>query len=138
MTNVPKKVIIDTNFLTVPSQFNVDIFSEAERLLESRLEFIVLSSSVEELEKKLAEATKTKEKRKFRIAKELVKRCSIIVPPNAIQNRPVDDQILEYARQETGIVATNDRELRRRAIHNGIAVLYLRGKKRLHLEGIVL
>jgi hypothetical protein len=135
---VPKKVIIDTNFLTVPSQFNVDIFSEAERLLEGRLQFVVLVGSLEEVKKKLEQATKVKEKRKFRMAKELAARCEIVEPSRRIASLPVDDQILEYAASVSGVIATNDRDLRRRAIRNNIPVVFLRGKKRLSLEGIVL
>ncbi len=135
---VPKEVIIDTNFLTVPSQFNVDIFSEAERLLDGRLQFVVLAGSLEEVEKKLQQATKVKEKRKFRMARELATRCEIVEPDKRIASQPVDDQILEYATSVSGVIATNDRALRQRAIRNNIPVIYLRGKKRLSLEGIVL
>ena len=135
---VPKEVIIDTNFLTVPSQFNVDIFSEAERLLDGRLQFVVLAGSLEEAKKKLQQATKVKEKRKFRVARELATRCEIVEPDKRIASLPVDDQILEYATSVSGVIATNDRDLRQRAIRNNIPVIYLRGKKRLSLEGIVL
>jgi len=135
---VPKEVIIDTNFLTVPSQFNVDIFSEAERLLDGRLQFVVLAGSLEEAKKKLQQATKVKEKRKFRMARELATRCEIVEPDKRIASLPVDDQILEYATSVSGVIATNDRDLRQRAIRNNIPVIYLRGKKRLSLEGIVL
>ncbi|TFG12167.1 nucleotide-binding protein [Candidatus Thorarchaeota archaeon] len=135
---MPKEVIIDTNFLTVPSQFNVDIFSEAERLLEGRLEYVVLTGSLEEIEKKLAQATKVKEKRKFRMAKDLAARCQIVEPDARIARQSVDDQILEYAASVSGVIATNDRELRQRAIRKNIPVIFLRGKKRLSLEGLVL
>jgi len=73
--NVPLIVVIDTNFLTVPAQFGIDIFSEAERILERRLEYVLLSTAESELNQKLEEASTTTEKRKFLIAKELIDRC---------------------------------------------------------------
>ena len=52
-------VILDANFLFVPSQFNVDIFAELSNLLNRRFEPIVLSSTVQELQR-LAESVSPK------------------------------------------------------------------------------
>jgi len=43
------KIILDANFLFVPSQFNVDIFEELSNLLNRRFEPILLSSTMKEL-----------------------------------------------------------------------------------------
>ncbi|MFX1484325.1 MAG: nucleotide-binding protein, partial [Promethearchaeota archaeon] len=53
---MPLTVVIDTNFIAVPAQFGVDIFSEAERVLERKLEFEILSTSLDELDQKLKDA----------------------------------------------------------------------------------
>jgi rRNA-processing protein FCF1 len=129
-------VVVDTNFLTVPYQFNVDIFSESRMILEQRVDFVVLSSVLKEINM-LAETAKGNDKRAFRVALELTGNCKIVAVEAPTSNLPVDDQLLEYAAQMGGVLATNDRELRSRARNRGIPVLLLRGKKRLVLEGEV-
>jgi rRNA-processing protein FCF1 len=133
---LPLRVILDTNFLTVPAQFGVDVFSEAERVLERRVEFIVLESVVEEVREKLERSGKT-ESRMFRVALDLVERCKVVEIDQSMKNSLVDDQLLEYAVSVNGVLATNDRELRERAAKQGIPVLMLRGKKHLELKGSI-
>ena len=137
MKKVPLTVVIDTNFIAVPAQFGVDIFSEAERVLERKLEFEILSSSLDELEQKLQVATNKTEVRHFRVAKELAKRCNIIEPLEDTLELSVDDQILIYTELINGVLATNDKELKSRARAKGVPVLILRGMKYLALEGYV-
>ena len=136
MLNLPIIVVLDTNILTVPAQFNVDIFSETERVLERRVEFVVLRSVVGELEKKLESAGRT-EKFKFRVALDFIERCTVIELDDVSPTKPVDDQVLEYARSINGVIATNDKELRERALAQSVPVLYMRGKKRLELQGSI-
>lgn len=133
---MPIIVVLDTNFLTVPAQFSVDVFAESERILEGKVQFIVLRSIIQELERKLDVVSRT-EKFKFRIALDLVKRCTIIEPDEFPSSNPVDDQVLEYAKVVNGIVATNDRGLREHALQEGVPVIFLRGKKRLELIGTI-
>jgi rRNA-processing protein FCF1 len=125
---LPLPVILDTNFIAIPAEFGIDIFSEAELLLERRLKFILLQSVVQEIEVKADE-------KNFRVAKALFDRCSIEEVSSSLNMLPVDDQLLEYTISINGILATNDRELRRKARKKGVPVLFLRGKKRLVLEG---
>ena len=134
---MPLIVVIDTNFLLVPAQFAVDIFTEAERVLERNLDFVLLSSTLDELEQKLQAATNKTEIRHFKIAKELTKRCRIVETDEESMKTPVDDQVLAYAQSVKGVLATNDKELRVRAKSNGVPVLILRGMKYLVLEGYV-
>ena len=123
--------------MAVPAQFGVDIFSEAERVLEQRVEFVMLTSALAELENKIQSADNKTEVRHFRIAKELARRCRLIEPDSDLSDQPVDDQILAYAQEVKGILATNDKELKTRARSLGIPVLILRGMKYLVLEGYV-
>lgn len=133
---MPVKVVLDTNILTVPAQFSVDIFAESERVVERRIEFVVLKSVIQELERNLEDAVRT-EKFKFRIALDFVERCTIIGLDELSSAEPVDEQILEYALSVDGIVATNDKELRKKSLERGVPVLFMRGKKRLELQGNV-
>lgn len=136
MRTLPLLVILDTNFLTVPAQFGVDVFSEAERVLERNIEFIVLESVLSEIKVKLERANKT-ESRKFRIALDLVERCRVVELDHSMKDTAVDDQLLEYTMSVGGVLATNDRNLRDRASERGIPVLMLRGKKHLELKGTI-
>lgn len=136
MSKLPIIVVLDTNILTVPAQFSVDIFAETERVLERNIEFVVLESVVRELEKNLETAVRT-ERFKFRIALDFVERCNVVDLDEISRNKPVDDQVLEYAYSASGVVATNDKELKERALARGIPVLFLRGKKRLELQGTI-
>jgi rRNA-processing protein FCF1 len=134
--DLPLCVILDTNFLTVPTQFGVDIFSEAERVLERRVEFIILESVVNEIRARLENAGKT-ESRTFKVALDLTERCRIVEIDQSLEDSIVDDQLLWYTTSVNGVLATNDKELRNRALERGIPVLMLRGKKHLELKGTV-
>jgi len=46
-----RKIILDTNFLLIPAQFKVDIFSEIDRICSFTYSLFVLDKSVEELKK---------------------------------------------------------------------------------------
>lgn len=133
---MPVIVVLDTNILTVPAQFGVDIFAESERVVERRVEFVALKSVIQELERNLEGAVLT-EKYKFRIALDFVERCTIIGLDEQTSAKPVDDQVLDYALSVNGIVATNDKELRQKSLEQGVPVLYMRGKKRLELQGTI-
>ncbi len=129
-------VVVDTNFLTVPYQFNVDIFSESNLILEQRVDFVILSSVLKELNN-LAETAKGNDRRAFRVALELAENCRVVDVQGPASELPVDDQLIEHAAQKGGVLATNDKDLRARARSRGIPVLLLRGKKRLVLEGVL-
>ncbi|MFW9963506.1 MAG: PIN domain-containing protein [Candidatus Sifarchaeia archaeon] len=133
---MPLPVILDTNFLTIPAQFGVDVFSEAERVLERSVEFILLRSVFDEIRSKFERAGRT-ESRLFKVALDLTERCKIVSINQSMEDSAVDDQLLEYAASVNGVLATNDRELRKRASERGIAILILRGRKHLELRGTI-
>ncbi|MCF2137225.1 MAG: nucleotide-binding protein [Candidatus Thorarchaeota archaeon] len=132
---LPLTVIIDTNFLAAPVQAGIDIFKESERILERKIEFQILKSVVKETNRRFARPRDKKERIAFNVAKSLMERCKIVEVPEQFLPLPVDDQILAYAKQVRGIIATNDRDLRQRARRAKIPVLFVRGKKKLELEG---
>ena len=45
-----RKIILDTNFLLIPVQFGVDIFSEFDRICNFKYELVVVPETVTELE----------------------------------------------------------------------------------------
>lgn len=119
-----KKILIDTNFLMIPEQFKIDIFKEIDRIIDEKYQIIVVDKTVEELEK-LIKGNKEKEKRAARIALQLIKKYKIKVINTQGDN--VDDIIVKLKDNDT-IVATQDKELRKRLKGD---VIVLRQKKYL-------
>ncbi|NWF97142.1 MAG: hypothetical protein HXY34_13455 [Candidatus Thorarchaeota archaeon] len=128
-------VLLDTNFLLLPAQCGLDIFVETERTLETRVRFVVLSSSLSEIDSKMTRLTGGVELRQFRIARELVRKCDVIEVDPALAGLAVDEQLLVSARSMGAVLATNDDDLRQRARAQGVPVLTARGHKRLMLDG---
>ncbi|MEM2102742.1 MAG: hypothetical protein QXM22_04440 [Candidatus Bathyarchaeia archaeon] len=128
-----KKIIIDTNFLFVPSMFRLDIFEEMSNLFDQRVEPIILSPTYNEL-KKLVESESPKMRKNALLGLELAKRCKIIEVDRK-ETESNDDLIFRMAIEWKCPVATNDRELRVRLRKAGVAVVFLRQKSRLAVEG---
>ncbi len=137
VNKLPLIVVVDTNFLAVPVQFGLDIFEEAGRVLERQLEFHIPDSVVFEMEKRWSNPRDNKERLAFNVARSLVQRCKIITIPEAWKKLSVDDQVLRYAKHVKGVLATNDKELRKKARFANIPVLFLRGRKKLEIDGTI-
>ena len=126
-----KKILLDTNFLLIPYQFKVDIFAQIDRIMHFQYKIFVLDKSVEEL-KKVIEGQKGKSKDAAKIALKLIaiKNIGIIKTES---DKKTDDIILDIAKEVKYIVATQDKDLKRRLINQGIEVIVLRQKKILVL-----
>ncbi|TFG09993.1 PIN domain-containing protein [Candidatus Thorarchaeota archaeon] len=135
---MPIQVVLDTNFLLVPTQFPIDVFAETEEVLEKRPRFVILDSVVAEINARLNAPRSLMENKQFTVAKALLERCEIVEVEENLRSLPVDLQILEYATLQEAVIATNDRILRKKARSRGIPVLLVRGKKRLTLEGSII
>ena len=118
------KVIIDTNALMIPVQFNVDIFEELKRLGYDR--YLVPKAVLNELEA-LVKKAKGSDKVAAKVAHSLGEKCEIVN-----QTGIADDVIIEFANKLNSAVLTNDIELKKRLIDKNITVIYLRQKT--HLE----
>jgi len=129
------KVVLDANFLFVPSQFHLDIFEELANLLNQRFEPILLSSTQKELQG-LAESSSPKKRKQALLALRLAEKCHAVPAEKGIMET-YDDVIVRVATEWKSPVATNDRELRRRLRNLGIPVIFLRQKQRFELEGTV-
>ena len=126
-----KRVIIDTNFLLIPSEFRVDIFTEIERLVPSDYKLFIMDGTITELHKIMkSKFNKSKDKLNAKIGLQLVENKKIA----KIESRGhVDDVIVDISDKDT-IVATSDRELRRRLRTKGIRLIGLRKIQYLILE----
>ncbi|MFP3985784.1 MAG: PIN domain-containing protein [Candidatus Bathyarchaeia archaeon] len=127
------KIILDSSFLFIPSQFNLDIFEELTKALNRRFEPVILSSTHKELEK-IAGNKSTKLRRQATFALKLAQRCRLIDVERR-EGESNDDVIVRVASEMGWCVATNDRGLRRRLRPLGVTVVYLRQKSRLAIDG---
>lgn len=125
-----RKIILDTNFLLVPSQFKVDIFSEIDRICLFNYELYILDKTINEL-KEIIEKQKGKNKEAAKIALMLIKKKHITIIKT--EEGKVDDLILRLI-NKGDILATQDALLRKKAIKKGAGVIFLRSKKYLILK----
>ncbi|WNY27302.1 hypothetical protein MsAm2_10940 [Methanolapillus ohkumae] len=125
-------VLIDTNGFMIPVQFGIDIFSELQRLGFSK--FIVPAVVIAELEnisKKVTGADKKAAKVAASMAKSSL--CDILVADDLqkSQKKYADRIILEISSRYKLPVLTNDANLRKQLIDNGISVISMRQTSRL-------
>ena len=124
-----KRIILDTNFLLIPSQFNVDVFSQIKKLMTVPYELHVLDETVKELEK-IKEEQKGKSRDAAKLGLQLIEgRVKVITTTGG----HADDIIVAVADKDT-IVATQDQGLKRRLKEKDIQIIYLRQKKHLQLQ----
>lgn len=127
---MPRKIILDTNFLLIPSYFGIDILSEVPKIYPGEL--CVLEDSLEELSK-LVSRLKGSEKTAAEFAKKLVEQTPLRIIKSANEGS-TDTKILKYSKEHGCLVATQDKELKRRLRKEGIPVIILRQKKYLQLS----
>ncbi|MFH1591309.1 MAG: PIN domain-containing protein [archaeon] len=99
------RVVLDTNFLMMPFQFGVDIFTELERVMTVPYDIIVLDATIKELEG-IATRAKGVDKHHAKAALTLIKRVGhTIVPADDI----VDEAIVTLGQEPDVFVASSDR-----------------------------
>jgi rRNA-processing protein FCF1 len=130
---VAPKIILDSNFLLVPSQFKLDIFEEIMNILNQNYEPIALSTTIDEL-RSIAERGAPKLQKQAEMALKFAEKCDLINVDRK-HGETNDDVIIRMAKQMKCLVATNDSELRKRLRNISIPVVYVRQKSRLELEG---
>ncbi|MBS3104931.1 DUF188 domain-containing protein [Candidatus Woesearchaeota archaeon] len=126
-----QKIIIDTNFLMIPIQFRVDIFSEIDRICDFNYKLFIFEQSINEL-KNIIEKQTGKNKKAAQFALKLIKLKNIGIIKSEKEN--VDALILNNISKDT-IVATQDALLKKKMIEKGASLIILRQKKYLQLAG---
>ena len=124
-----KKIILDTNFLMIPLQFRVDIFSELERICNINYKLCIFEQSVDELSN-IVEKQKGKSRNAAQFALKLIRLKDIGVLK--AEGRSVDIMLLKNADKDT-VIATQDRLLKKKLLEKGVSVIILRQKKYLQL-----
>ncbi len=125
------KILLDTNFLMLPGQHKIDIFSELERICSFPYDLFIIDKTIHELDKIIQQAN-TKDKTAAKISKQLIEAKKITVIET--QQGITDDIILSLAKLDDYIVATLDKELKRRLKAESIKLITLRKSKFLIFE----
>lgn len=128
--------MLDTNILLLIAD-GFPVLEEIEEQVAFKPEYIVLAQTLKELETiggREGGLMKKKCELAIKIARE---RCKIVdYKPDEF--RDADDAILDYATSYNAAIATNDRELRRRAREKGLSEIYLREEsQRIVVEGLI-
>lgn len=128
-----KKIILDTNFLLIPYQFKVDIFSEIERICSFKYQLCIIDKTLEELDK-IAKEQRGKNKRAAMLALVMLSQKKIYKIKTK-EKKSVDNLILKAVEKdkEKYIVATQDAELKRKLKKKGISLIVLKQKSHLAL-----
>jgi len=124
-----KEIIIDTNFLMIPVQFKVDIFSEFDRIFNFNYSLSIFEQTINEL-RYLVQNSSGKDKKAAQFALKLIKLKNIGV----IKSDPIDvDELILNRSNKDSFVATQDIRLKKELLKKGTSVIILRQKKYLQL-----
>jgi len=135
------KIIFDTNFLLIPGSLKVDIFSEINRIMDEPYELFIVSKTFDELQN-IIENQRGKYKEYAKIALQLIKTKNIKVidvkqkslyMKSDFEEHIVDDILLQISDEKT-IIATQDKELKKKLSLKGIKTIILRNKKHVELR----
>lgn len=143
-------IFLDANFILLPAQLKLDIFREFEALVPKPYELIIISAIFTELEKKAAKSGPfSKLSKELNLAKQILqtKSYQVFEFEQDLENyESVDDLILRVIQAfknsqpdvELGeteyYLATNDKELRKRALNRGFSTIYVRQSRFLEVE----
>lgn len=125
-----KRVILDSNFLMLPFQFNVDISDEISRILEGGFKIYVPQEILNELNYLSIKAEKQKDRKTAKMALEYAKRFETIAGGDG----DADEAIVTLAGKDT-IICTNDKALKNKLREIHVPVIYLRSKSKLEIDG---
>jgi rRNA-processing protein FCF1 len=124
-----KIVILDSNAIMMCFEFSIDLENELNKILGKNI-ITIPEPIINELQI-LSEKGKESKKRIAKPALNLAKKYKII---KLDTDKKGDDAIIFFAQKYSGVVVTNDRDLRKRLKDISIKVIYLRNKQHLVLD----
>ena len=135
-----KIVLLDTNFLLIPGQFGVDIFSELRRACDFPFKLAVVQPVMDELNRLTEDkATSAKDRKAAHLALQLIKVKGVPVLGGYGKVFKSADKAILHLASANGkelVVATQDRELKSMLREKGVAVAVLRQNKYIIIEGV--
>lgn len=125
-----KTIYADTNFLVECAKNKIDIHTELKRILDTNFELAVLDRTMEELDTIVARGKKEGGYAKLARTILMTKKVNIEMTSGG----HTDTLLLKKA-DENHIVATMDKELKRKLKKKGQSVVIMRGTKKLAIVG---
>ena len=125
-----KTILVDTNFLVECAKNRIDIHSELKRILDFGFEVAILDRTLEELDVIISRGKK--EGLLAKLVKTILMTKKVTVIPT--DGGHTDNLLLAKA-DENNIVATMDRELKRKLKKKGQTVVIIRAEKKLEVVG---
>jgi len=114
------KVILDTDFLLSAVKFKVDIFSEFKRICDFPYNLWILDKTLDEL----------KGKKEEKLVKSLIK--NKVKVKKTKKDKSVDDLLIGL--KEKFVLATQDKNLKKRAKKKSLKLITIRQKKYLKMD----
>ena len=124
-----RKVLLDASFILTLASKPLNLMEELEEML-GKVELLVLEDTIKELEA-ISKRPSIKKSKQARLALDFVMRLEHIT---YAQKGSVDDKILKCAMENKLIVATIDKELRKRLRSMRLSVITLK-ENRLMMNG---
>jgi rRNA-processing protein FCF1 len=123
------EVILDTNFILTCVKQKIDFFSKGEEVIDGSVEWLVPFEVLQELEDiSKREGEKTVDKESAKIGLEMTKLIGAKIIN--VKNKNVDQGIIDYAKDKDVIIATLDKEIKKKS---GKSILVIRGLKSLEV-----
>lgn len=133
---MPKKIILDTNFLFIPARYKVDVFSEIRDICDFDYTIYIVDKSLNEINNIIAKS-RGKAKQEAELTLKIINKKNPKVLKTGVDSKgkSVDDIILGIASvaNKNFIVATQDKELKQSLLKKGVSVIVLKQKKHLKL-----
>ena len=126
-----KQVLIDANFFLIPGQFNIDIFTEIDSIMDVEYELCTIDMVIDELNN-LTTKGSGKDKAAAKLGLSLLEAKNVKVLKTE-KHLNTDKMIVETAKSPDFVVATQDQALKRELKENKTQLIVLRQKKHLEL-----
>jgi hypothetical protein len=130
-----KKIILDTNFLLIPAQFGLDIFTELQKTCSFTYKLYIMDKSLSEIGNIIRDqkgAQKKAAELSLKLVKNFINNNKINIIP--AKTGYIDREILDISDKDT-LVATQDVVLRRKLKEKGVRTIMMRQKKYLVIDG---
>ena len=130
------RIILDTNLIINLAKTGINLKDEVNRLINLKNEICIIDNTQTELDLLISKAKSEKQRKLLYLAYELSHDYKIIKTGNEY-NLKVDDLLLKFALEGNTVIATNDKELRKKLRDSRLPTLFIRSRKSLELEGYV-
>ena len=140
------RIILDSNFILLPFQFKIDYLKEIWETMAGKTSFIIYQQVLDELKAKEKRfPNRTSFKRNLDAGINYLNHHKNLYEIEFIECQKLEDEttddflirkcILMKNEGSRVFLATNDKELRKKAVNHKIFVIYMRQKKYIDVEG---